>query len=96
MRLLLLNRSLKRIFGLNRAQVTAYWRRLRDEELYDVHSSPNIFRLTNTRRMKWTRYAACMENRKGAYRVLVGKLEGKRPLGTTGRRWKNVIKMDFQ
>jgi hypothetical protein len=46
--------------------------------------------------MKWARHVAYMEDRKGAYRVLVGKREGKRPLGTPGRRWKDTINMDFQ
>jgi hypothetical protein len=56
--LLFENRVLKRVFGLKRDQVTAYWRRLRNEELYDVYFSPNIFHLINTRRMKWARHVA--------------------------------------
>ena len=52
------NRVLKRTFGLKRDTVTAYWKRLRNEGLYDVYFSPNIFRLTNIRRMKWARHVA--------------------------------------
>jgi hypothetical protein len=76
------NRVLRRIFGPRRDEVTGDWRRLHNEELNDLYSSPNI-RVIKSRRMRWTGNVARMGERRGAYRVLVGKPEGKRPLGRT-------------
>jgi len=68
------------------------------EELMNnpVYCSPNIVRVTTSRRMRWAWHVARMGERKGVYRVLVGKPEGKRPLGRPRRRWENNIKMDIQ
>jgi hypothetical protein len=67
------NRVMRRIFGSKRDEGTGEWRKLNKEELYDLYSSPNIIRLIKSRRMRWVRHVACMWERRGAYRVLVGK-----------------------
>jgi len=90
------NRVLRRIFGPKRDEVIREWRKLHNEELNDLYCSPNIFRVTKSRRMRWVGYVAGMGERRGVYRVLVGKPEGKRPLGRPRRRWEDNIKMDLQ
>jgi len=80
------NMLLRRIFGPRRDEVTGEWRRLHNEELNDLYSSPNIVRVIKSRRMRWTGHVARMGEERGVYRVLVGKLEGKRPLGRLRRR----------
>ena len=82
---------LRRIFGPKRDEVTGEWRKLHNEELNDLYCSPNIFRLIKSRRMRWAGHVACMEERRGVYRVLVGKPEGKGPLGRPRRRWEDNI-----
>ena len=74
------NRVLRRIFGPRRDKVTGEWRKLNNEELNDLHSSPSIVRVVKWRRMRWARHVARMGERRGVYRVLVVKPEGKRPL----------------
>jgi len=71
------NRALRRIFGLKREEVTGEWRRLHNEELYDLYCSPNITRVSKSRKMRWTGHVASMGRRRGEYRGLVGKPEGK-------------------
>jgi len=73
------NMVLRRIFGPKRDEVTRKWRKLHNEELNELYSSPNIVWVIKSRRMKWARYAARMGERRGVYRVLVGKREEKRP-----------------
>jgi len=90
------NRVLRRIFGPEREEVKGEWRKLHNEELNDPYSSPNIVCVIKSRRMRWAGHVARMGERRGIYRVLVGKPEGKRPLGRPRRRWKNNIKMDLQ
>ena len=90
------NRVLRRIFGPKRDEVTGEWRKLHNEELNDLYFSPNIFRVIKSRLMIWTGHVACMGDMTGAYRVLVGKPEEKRPLARPRRRWKDHIKMDLQ
>ena len=90
------NRVLRRIFGSKRNEVTGEWRKLHNEELNDLYSSPNIVRVIKSRRMRWAGHVARMRKRKGVYRVLVGKREGKTPLGRPRRRWEDDIKMDLQ
>jgi len=80
------NMVLRRIFGTRSDEVTVEWRRLHNEELSDLYSSPNIMRVIKSRRMRWAGHVARMGEERGAYRVLVGKLEGKRPLGRPRRR----------
>ena len=80
------NMVLWRIFGSRSDEVTGEWRRLHNEELNDLYSSPNIVRVIKSRRMRWAGHVASMGEERGAYRVLVGKPEGKRPLGRPRRR----------
>jgi len=75
--------------------VTGEWRKPHTEELNDLYSSPNIIRVIKSRRMRWAGRVACIGERRGAYRVLVGKSEGKRPLVRPRRRWEDNIKMDL-
>ena len=83
---------LRRIFGPRRDEVTGEWRRLHNEELNDLYSSPNIVRVIKLRRMRWAGHVALMGEEMGVYRVLVGKPEGKRPLGRPRSRWVDNIK----
>jgi hypothetical protein len=80
------NRVLKRVFGSKRDEVTGEWRKLHNEELSDLFSLPNIVRVVKSRRMRWVGHVARMVEGRGVYRVLVGKPEGKRPLGRPRRR----------
>jgi hypothetical protein len=75
------NRGLRRIFGHKRDEVTGEWIILHNEELNDLCSSPNIIWLIKSRRMRWAGHVACMGEGRGAYRILVGRSEGRRPLG---------------
>jgi len=90
------NRALRRIFGPRRDGVTEKWRKLHKEELNDLYSSPNIVRVIKSRRTRWAGHVARMGEGRGMYRVLVGKPEGKRPLGRPRHRWEDNIKMDLQ
>jgi hypothetical protein len=90
------NMVLRRIFGPRRDEVTVDWRRLHNEELNDLYSSPNIVRVTKSRSMRWAGHVACMGEERGVYRVLVGKPEGKKPLGRPRRRWVNDVWTDLQ
>ena len=90
------NRVLRRIFGPKRDEVTGEWRKLHDVELKDLYCSPNTVQVIKSRRMRWAGHVAHKEEGRGMYRVLVGKPEGKRPLGRPWRRWKDNIKMDLQ
>ena len=90
------NKVLRRIVGPRRDEVTGEWRRLHNEELNDLYCSPNIVRVLKSRRMRWAGHVARMGEERGVYRVLVGKPEGKRPLGRPGRRWVDNIKVDLQ
>jgi hypothetical protein len=90
------NMLLTRIFGSKSDEGTREWRKLHNEELYDLYCSPPIIRVNKSRRMRWAEQVACMGKRRGLYRVLVGRPEGKSPLGRPRRRWKDNIKMDLQ
>ena len=90
------NMVLRRIFGSRRDGVTGEWRRLYNEELNDLYSSPNIVRMIKSRRMRWAGRVARMGEETGVYRVLLGKPEGKRSLGRPRRRWVDNIRMDLQ
>ena len=89
------NKVLRRIFEPKRDEVTGEWRKLRNEELSDLYSSPSIVRVIKSRRMKWVGHVARMGERRVVYRVLVRKPEWKRPLGRTRRRWEDNVKMDL-
>jgi hypothetical protein len=90
------NRVLRRIFGPKRDKVTGEWRKLHNEELHDLCSSPNTVRVIKSRRMRWTGHVARVGEERGLYRVLVGKPEGKRPMGRPRRRWEDNIRMALQ
>jgi len=80
------NMVLRRTFGPRRDEVTEEWRRLHNEKLNDLYSSPNIVRVIKSRRMRWAGHVVRMGGERGVYRVLVGKAEGRRPLGRPRRR----------
>ena len=86
---------LRRMFGPKRDELKREWRKLHNEELNELYSSPNIFRVIKSRGMRWAEHVARMGNRRVVYRVLVGKPEGKKPLGRPRLRWENNIKMDL-
>jgi hypothetical protein len=86
------NRVLRRIFGPKRNEVTGEWRKLHNEELHNLYSSPDIFRQVKSRRMRWAGHVARMGEQRKMYKVLVGKPEGKRPLGRPRRRWEDGIR----
>ena len=89
------NRVLRRVFGPKRDEVTREWRKLHNEDLNDLYSSPNLFQVIKSRRMRWAGHVARMVERRGVYRVLLGKPEDKGPLGRPRRRWEDNIKMDL-
>jgi hypothetical protein len=86
---------LREMLGTKRDKVTGEQRRLHKEELYDLYSSPIIL-MIKSRRMRWAGHVGHMWERRGAYRVLVGKPEGKRPLGKPRHRQEVNIKMGLQ
>ena len=90
------NRVLRRVFGPKRDEVTGEWRKLHNEEFKDLYSLPNIVRVVKSRRMRWAGHVVGMWEGRCVHRVLVGKPEGKRPLGRPRRRWESNIKMDLQ
>jgi hypothetical protein len=87
------NRVLRRIFGPKRDEVTGGRRKLHNEELHDFYSSPSTIKIIKPRRMSWAGYVARMRQRRNAYRLLVGKPEGKRPVGRPRCRWVDNIRM---
>jgi hypothetical protein len=89
------NRVLRKIFGPEREE-DGSWRKLHNDELHSLYSSPNTTRVIKSRRMRWTGHVARMGEGRGVYRVLVGRPEGKRPLGRPRRRWENNIKIDLR
>jgi hypothetical protein len=90
------NRVLRRIFGPKRDEVTGQWRKLQNGELHKLYSSPDIIRQIKSRRMRWAGHVERMGKGRNVYRVLVGKSEGKRPLGRPSRRWEYGIKVDLR
>jgi hypothetical protein len=86
------NKVLRRIFGPKRDEVTGEWRKLHNEDLRDLYSSPSIIRIIKSRRMRRAGHVARMGEKRNAYRLLVGKPEGKRQLGRPRRRWVDTIK----
>jgi len=90
------NRPLRKVFGPKREEVTGEWRKLGNEELRDLYTLPNIVRVVKSRRRRWTGHVARMGEGGGVHRILVGKPEGKRPLGRPRPSWKDNIKMDLR
>ena len=90
------NRVLRRIFATKRDGVKGEWRKLHNEELNDLYSSPNIVRVIKSGRLRWAGHVARMEEGRGVHKVLVGKPEGKSALVRPRRRWEDNIKIDLQ
>jgi hypothetical protein len=89
------NRVLRRIFGPKRDRVTGGWRKQHNEELHNLYSSPGIIRIIKLRRMRWAGHVARMGEKRNVYRLLVGKTQGKRPLGRPRREWVNIMKTNL-
>jgi hypothetical protein len=89
------NSVLRRIFGPMRDGVRRGWRKLRNEELLNLYSSPSIIRIIKPRRLRWAGHVARKGEKRNVYRLLVGRPEGKRPLERPRRRWIDNIKMDL-
>jgi hypothetical protein len=89
------NRVLRRIFGPKRDKVTGGWRKLHNEALRDLYSSPSNIRIIKARRMRWAEHVVRIGEKRNSYRLLVGKPEGRRPLGRPRRRWLDNIRMDL-
>ena len=87
------NKIHRKILGAMRDEITGEWRTLHNAELYELYSLPNIIRNLKSR---LAGHVACMEQFRNVYRVLVGKNEGKRPLGRPRHRWEDNIKMDLR
>jgi hypothetical protein len=90
------NRVLRRIFGPRRDGVTGEWRKLHSEELHNLYSSPDIIRQVKSRRMRWAGHVVRMVKERKVYKVLVGKPEGKIPLGRPRRRWEDGVIVDLK
>jgi hypothetical protein len=86
----------RRIFGPKRDEVTGQWRRLHNEELNGLYSSPNIVQVIKSRKMRWVGHVAHMGEGRGTYRILVGSPEGRRPLRRPRHRWEDNTKIDLQ
>jgi hypothetical protein len=86
---------LRKIFGPRREE-DGSWRKLHNDELHSLYSSPNIVRVIKSRRMRWAGHVARVGEERGVYRALIGRPEGKRPLGKPRRRWEDNIKMDLR
>jgi hypothetical protein len=90
------NRVLRRIFGPKRDEVTGERRKVHNEELHNLYSSPDIISQVKSRRMRWVGHVARMGEERKVYKVLVGKPEGKRPPGRPTRRWEDEVRMDLR
>jgi hypothetical protein len=90
------NMVLRSIFGPKRDEVTGHWKKLNNEELHNLYSSPNVIRLIKSGRMRWAGHIVRMGETRNAYRILVGKPEGNRPLGKPRCRWVDNIKMNLR
>jgi hypothetical protein len=90
------NRVLRRVFGRKRDEATGEWRRLHNEELRDLYSSQNIIRVIKSRRMRWVGHIARMGEKRSVYRILVGRPEGRRPLGKPSVDGRIILKRIFK
>jgi hypothetical protein len=86
---------LRKVFGPKGDEVTGEWRKLHNEELYALYFSPNVIPVIKSRRLRWAGHVAHMGKRRVAYRVLVRKPEGRRPLGRPKHRWEDNIKINL-
>jgi hypothetical protein len=87
---------LRRIFGSKRDEETGGWRKLHNEEFHNMYSLPSVIRMIKSRRVRWAGHVARMGEKRNAYRISVGKPEGKRPLGIPRRRWVDNIKINVR
>jgi hypothetical protein len=83
------------MFGSKWNEITGEWRRLHKKQIYALFYAPNFIRMIKLRRLRWAGHVACMGQRRGVYRILVGKPEGRRTFGRPRHRWKDSIKMDL-
>ena len=90
------NKVLRKMFGPKRDEVTGEWRKVHNEEIHDLYTSPIIVRVKKSRSMRWTGHVVRMGKIRGVYRFLVGKPERKRPLGKPRLRWEDNIKIDLK
>jgi hypothetical protein len=90
------NRVLRRIFGPKRNEITGEWKKLHNEELHDLYSSPTIVRVITSRRMRWAGHVARMVEGKGVYRVVVGKPDGKNHWGDPGVDGRVILRCIFR
>jgi hypothetical protein len=90
------NGVVRGIFGLKKDEVRGQWRKMHSEELHILYSSPDIIRQINSRNLRWAEHVARMGEERKEYKVLVGNLEGKRPLGRPRHRWEDGIRMDLR
>jgi hypothetical protein len=90
------DRVLRGTLGLKKDEVIGGWRKMYNEDLHNLHCSPCIIRIIKSRRMRWAGHVACTGVKRNAYRTLVGKPEGNRPLGRPRCRWEDNIKMDLR
>jgi hypothetical protein len=89
------NKVQRRIFGLKKEEVVGDWRKLHNEKLHNLYSSPSIIRIIKSRRMRWKGMQHKWGDKRNAYRILMGKPEENRPLGRPTREWRNNIEMDL-
>ena len=87
---------LRKVFGTKRDKITGEWRKLHKAELHALCSLPDINRNLKSRQLRWAGHVACVKLSRNAYKVLVGKPEGKRPLGRARHRWKDNINIDLR
>jgi len=90
------NRVLRRIFGPKEEEVVGDWRRLHNEALHNLYTSQNIITVIKSIRMGWAGHVARMGEIRNVYKILVGKLERKRPLGRPRRRWEDNVRMNLR
>jgi hypothetical protein len=90
------NRMLRRVLGWKRDEATGDWRKLHNEELHNLHSSPNKIRMIKSRRMRLVGHVARMRAKRNGYRILVGEPEGKRSVGRRRHRWVVNMRMDLR
>jgi hypothetical protein len=90
------NRALRAIFAPKKDEVTGGWRKLHNEELHNLYSSPSIIRMIKSRRLRWVGHVARMGEKRNAYRISVGKPEGKRSVGRPRRGWVDNIKLNIR
>jgi hypothetical protein len=87
---------LRRIYGPKRDEDTGEWRRLHNEELHSLYVAPDILRVMKSRRLRWAGQVARMTDDRTVHRVLVGKLQGKRPVGRPRTRWADNVRRDLR